>query len=189
MSALLLPASARQQVTWKNGGGYTAEVVVMPDDGAAPTAGSSAFDWRLSIATVDRDGGFSSFPGVSRSLMALSPQGLALVDNGNPVTLRQYDVHHFRGENDVAAVDVTGPTLDLNLMIRREAFSGDLRYGEMTGDDLVGTAAGHTVVVLLSGRLRFEGRLLQPHDAVLMGDGGADVTGYAQVALASISPH
>ena len=189
MTAILLPASAHRQVPWKNGGGHTAEVVVRPDDGVASAAGTSGFDWRLSIATVDRDGGFSSFPGVDRSLMALSPQGLGLVDNGVSVALRQYQVHQFPGENDVAAVGVTGPTLDLNLMIRRKAFSGGIRFWELTGEvDMGAKEGGAVVVVLLSGELRFEGKLLRPHDAVLIEGGCADFTGHARAALASISP-
>ncbi|MBG6181441.1 HutD/Ves family protein [Arthrobacter sp. CAN_A1] len=185
MSALLLPASARQRVPWKNGGGYTTELVIRPD-GDAPTPGTCPFDWRLSIATVDSDGGFSAFPGVDRSLMALSPQGLGLVDNGTPVELRQHEVHRFAGENEVAAVGVTAPTLDLNLMTRRAACSGDLQYRELTSGQVIEAESGAVVVVLLSGELSYGGTRLAPHDAVLIDNGSAAFRGHAAVAIASI---
>ncbi len=37
---------------WKNGGGVTTEICVSPPSGA--------FDWRVSIATVNADGPFST---------------------------------------------------------------------------------------------------------------------------------
>ncbi|MHA7293627.1 HutD/Ves family protein [Arthrobacter sp. HLT1-21] len=187
MSAILLPASAHRRVPWRNGGGHTTELAIRPDDGAA-TRGSGPFDWRLSIATVDSDGGFSTFPGVDRSLMALSPHGLRLVDDGNPVNLRQHEVHRFAGEHQVAAVGVTVPTLDLNLMTRRTAFSGGLQYRELTSGQIIETELGVVVVVLLSGELRFSDTRLEPHDAVLIENGVAEFTGHAKVAIASVSP-
>ncbi|MHA7155866.1 HutD/Ves family protein [Arthrobacter sp. TMN-50] len=188
MSAILLPALVHRRVQWKNGGGHTTELVLRPDDGAASTTGSNPFDWRLSIATIDRGGGFSAFPGVDRSLMALSPQGLGLVDNGHPVSLRQYEVHQFAGENEVTAVDVTVPTLDLNLMTRRSAFSGGLQYRELASGQVIGTEAV-VVVVVLAGDVSFRGTLLQPHDAVVIDGGSADFTGHGNLAMAAISPN
>jgi len=41
---------------WKNGGGTTREILRVP---AEPTA----FDWRLSLATIDSPGPFSAFEG------------------------------------------------------------------------------------------------------------------------------
>ncbi|WP_051427409.1 HutD family protein [Arthrobacter sp. H20] len=181
MSVTLLPASGHRQVQWKNGGGVTTELVLRPDGASAAT-----FDWRLSIATVGRDGAFSVFPGVDRSLMALSPQGLGLVDNGHQVNLHQYGVHRFAGENEVAAVGVTAPTLDLNLMTRRAAFTGELHYVDLADEQVIGTASGTAVVVMLSGSLSFRGQLLRPHDSVLIENGQADFVGEAGVAVATL---
>ena len=185
MSALLLPASEYRRVPWKNGGGYTTELIVRPA-GDAPTSGNCPFDWRLSIATVDSEGGFSAFPGVDRSLMALSPEGLGLVDSGYPVNLRQHEVHRFAGENEVAAVGVTAPTLDLNLMTRRAACSGELQYRELGSGQVIEAESGVVVVVLLSGELSFCGTRLAPQDAVLIDNGSAEFSGHAAVAIASI---
>ncbi|NOJ60418.1 HutD family protein [Arthrobacter sp. 260] len=198
MSATLLPASSHRRVPWKNGGGYTTELVVRPDDDATGSA-QGPFTWRLSIATVDRDGGFSAFPGVDRSLMALSPGGLGLVDGGHPVALGRYGVHRFAGENDVAATGVTVPTLDLNLMTRRDACTGVLEHLRLdapagTPRELAAPPGGAVVVVLLAGTLHVDDQLLKPHDAVLIertgqaDDGALRLSGAADVAVASVYP-
>jgi environmental stress-induced protein Ves len=76
----VLRAADRAVTRWRNGTGTTSEILVRRDPTAAPTA--VGFDWRLSIATVSSDAAFSAFPGVDRSLMALSAAGLNLTDNG-----------------------------------------------------------------------------------------------------------
>ena len=52
---------------WKNGGGTTRDILVSP-----PGASLDGFDWRLSLAQVDRDGPFSRFDNVDRTLILLS---------------------------------------------------------------------------------------------------------------------
>lgn len=198
MSAIWLPASSHRRVPWKNGGGYTTELVVRPDDDATGSA-QEPFAWRLSIATVDRDGGFSAFPGVDRFLMALSPEGLGLVDGGHPVALGQYGVHRFAGEHDVAATGVTVPTQDLNLMTRRDACTGVLEHLRVDGPtdtnrELAVPPGGAVVVVLLAGTLHVDGQLLEPHDAVLsehtglVDDGVLGLFGAADVAVVWVYP-
>jgi environmental stress-induced protein Ves len=51
---------------WKNGAGTTREIAVEPAG-----AGTDDFDWRLSLAEVDRDAPFSAFPGVDRCIVLL----------------------------------------------------------------------------------------------------------------------
>ena len=55
---------------WKNGGGVTRELLTWP----------VADDWRVrvSIADVERDGRFSSFPGVRRWFAVLEGEGVRL---------------------------------------------------------------------------------------------------------------
>ena len=76
----LLPAAGHVRMPWRNGGGETLEIAADPAD-----AGSTAFRWRVSVATVEHDGPFSRFPGVARTLVLLDGAGLRL-DGAN--------VHH-----------------------------------------------------------------------------------------------
>jgi uncharacterized protein len=59
-------ANSLQSSRWKNGGGKTTEIAVWP-----PGASLDAFDWRISMATVEQDGPFSEFPGIDRTLALL----------------------------------------------------------------------------------------------------------------------
>ena len=53
---------------WKNGGGTTRQVAVYP-----PLASLETFQWRVSVATIARDGPFSQFAGFDRFLVPLAP--------------------------------------------------------------------------------------------------------------------
>ena len=173
-------AADRVAVPWLNGGGVTTEVA------ARPTWGDpAAFDWRLSIATIAGDNPFSRYPGVDRLLMPISPQGLDLLDAGTPLHLGQFDVHAFPGERDMVSFGVTDPTLDLNLMTRRDRCTGSLRSVDVAGDWTVRAAEGEDVaLVVLEGSVSLGERRLGALDAVLLAGGHAAVRGTARVAVA-----
>lgn len=78
----LIPYSRLIVAPWKNGGGETREIAAFP-----PGAGFDDFDWRLSIATIAEDGAFSAFPGIDRTLILLSGNGVALrLDDGGAMS-------------------------------------------------------------------------------------------------------
>jgi uncharacterized protein len=58
--------AALPAVPWKNGGGTTVEIAVHP-----PSAGTDAFDWRVSAAEIREAGPFSRFDGIDRALAIL----------------------------------------------------------------------------------------------------------------------
>lgn len=102
---------------WKNGGGSTLELARSPED-----AGLNDFDWRISIATVAASGLFSIFPGVDRTIVLLSGEGMdlrsargeidhALVAAGVPFS--------FPGDIAIDARLRKGISRDFNVMLRR----------------------------------------------------------------------
>ena len=108
---------------WKNGGGTTWEVALHPSD-----AGWAAFGWRVSIAEVGRDGPFSQFPGIDRTLVVLAGGGMRLSGASDaPVDLRPFDVVAFPGEAHVEGTLLDGPTRDFNVMVRRGMWRADVR--------------------------------------------------------------
>ena len=121
MHQLLAPADYRR-MPWKNGGGHTLEIASDP-----PGAGVSAFAWRVSVADIERDGPFSAFPGVDRTLVLLAGHGMWLSGAGAPLELHTaYEPVDFAGEAAMHCALIDGPTRDFNLMVRRGAASGDV---------------------------------------------------------------
>jgi hypothetical protein len=64
-----IAATEYRRERWSNGLGWTREIA------RSPAVGD--FDWRVSIAEVDRDAPFSVFPGVEREIVLLSATGCA----------------------------------------------------------------------------------------------------------------
>jgi len=97
---------------WRNGGGSTRELLAWP----------AADDWRvrISVADVEADGAFSSYPGVERWFTVLQGAGIELVVDGRTHHLARGDAPlRFDGAAAAHARLVDGPTRDLNLMLLR----------------------------------------------------------------------
>ncbi|WP_166787677.1 HutD/Ves family protein [Cryobacterium luteum] len=180
MSGEILRAADRVDVPWRNGAGVTSEILV--------SAAGGEFDWRLSIATVDSAAPFSTFSGVDRCLLALSEQGLDLVDQGRLVPLGEFESHSFAGENAVASANVTRPTRNLNLMTRRGRCIGSLKTHGVTGSWSIAAEAGEIIIVLIvAGHFSLDAEELDQFDAVrLEANLAATLTGAGRVAVAHI---
>jgi uncharacterized protein len=111
----LIAPSEYRRMPWKNGGGTTLEIAIHP-----PDAAWAGFDWRMSIAEIESDGPFSTFPGIDRTLVVLAGRGMRLTGiRDEPVDVRPYDLVTFAGEAQVESRLLDGPTRDLNVMTRR----------------------------------------------------------------------
>ena len=107
---------------WKNGAGRTTELAVHPAG-----AGLDAFAWRVSIANVERDGPFSAFPGIDRTIMLLEGAGMRLHGAGHEVELiTPFVAYEFRGDQSVECTLVAGPCRDFNAMFRRGRVRGSV---------------------------------------------------------------
>ncbi|GAT75052.1 HutD/Ves family protein [Microbacterium hydrocarbonoxydans] len=181
----LLARSGRSVAPWRNGGGQTSEIAVAPAASA-----NREFDWRLSIARIDRDGDFSAYPGVDRLLMPLSEGGLELLVDGVRRSIPRFDVIRFPGEADVSAAGVTAPSLDLNVMVNREFGTASLACQVVERVHLVGGRSGEvTAIIALDGDLRVSGERLEREDAVLSDEAETiEVTGAGRIAIARVRP-
>ena len=109
---------------WQNGAGLTREIAVGPRG-----AGAAGFDWRISLAEVERDAPFSAFPGIERCIVLLRGAGMRLRSEGGELDHRldrPLVPFHFSGDTPLSATLLGGPSSDFNVMARRGAWVADV---------------------------------------------------------------
>jgi environmental stress-induced protein Ves len=152
MKIRLLPANEYRRERWKNGLGWTREIFRHPQD-------AQAWDWRVSIAEVDKDGAFSAFPGCDRELVLLTGEGMRLLfDDGETVLLNPpHDRHRFAGERALCAELLSGPTHDFNVIWRRDAVQAQVLHRPLVGAMVFFAEAGvRWLIHLLKGHAAFK---------------------------------
>jgi hypothetical protein len=147
----ILRATDHRRMPWKNGAGTTTEIVVFPAN-----AGLDDFDWRVSMARVDGDGPFSSFPGIDRTLAILEGEGIFLaVDGQPPIGLTaQSEPFPFPADVPTAASLIGGPIVDLNVMSRRGRITQRVERWQLAEGQTVEFPAGDAWTILLCHRGR-----------------------------------
>lgn len=113
---------------WRNGGGQTRELLTWPESG----------DWRLriSLADIEQDGPFSTFPGVTRWFTVVHGRGVELRFGDRTETLGAGSAPlRFDGDAAPGCSLIDGPTRDLNLMLRGgEGVMEPVHPGQPWGD-------------------------------------------------------
>jgi len=143
----ILRAADYKVMPWKNGGGTTTEIAVSPDG-----AGLDAFDWRISMASVETSGPFSSFAGIDRTLSVLEGEGIVLdIAGRSPSRLTASSAPlSFPGDVPTGATLIGGPITDLNVMTRRGRMSHAVERLSVSGEFEI-EANGETTLVLAVG--------------------------------------
>jgi uncharacterized protein len=111
VSMIQVRADGVARVPWRNGGGRTRELLTWP----------AHAEWllRISLADIDADGPFSTFPGVTRWFAVVAGAGVRLRIGARTLTLTVDDAPlQFDGAAAPECVLIDGPTQDLNLMVR-----------------------------------------------------------------------
>lgn len=146
----VIPANEYRRVRWRNQLGWTREIVTQPE--------GEQWDWRLSIAEIERDAAFSSFPGIDRELVLLTGNGLRLrFDDGETHELHPpHDKLRFAGERGVTGELLDGRTHDFNLMWRRDRVQAELWHRPLVGPMVIFADPGTIWAVhLVAGQARF----------------------------------
>ncbi|MCU1416153.1 MAG: hypothetical protein JWP32_327 [Schumannella sp.] len=181
----LLNRSARSPRPWKNGLGFTEDVLVSE----TPGAGDDPL-WRISIATIDADVPFSRFDGIERLLMPISPSELSLNIDGRQTSIPQFGVVSFPGEAFVLATGVVNQKADLNVMVRRGHAIAEMSRRYMVGTSTVPAQLRPgeiAIAVILSRTLLYNGKLLELGDAlVLDATPSAYLGGFGNLAIVRI---
>lgn len=147
----VIPANEYRRERWHNQLGWTREI-------ARGGGVGGEWGWRLSIAEIEREGGFSTFPGVDRELVLLSGNGLRLAfEHGDEVVLEPpHGRHAFAGERGLGGAPLDGTVHAFNLMWRRADYHADLWHRPLVGPMVLFAEPGSTWAVhLVAGHARF----------------------------------
>lgn len=148
----VIPSVDYRRERWRNGLGWTREILRLPSDGE---------DWalRLSIAEIESDAAFSSFPGVDRELVLLHGNGVRLrFDDGRvDEVLPPHGRVRFAGEQALHGELVDGTTHDFNLMWRRDTLAAQVLHRPIVGPMYFFTEPDVAWAIhLLAGQARFD---------------------------------
>ncbi len=149
-SLRLIPTHEYRRERWRNGFGWTREILRSPATG-------DDWDWRMSIAEIECDGPFSAFPGVERELVLLHGHGVRLrFDDGEVIEVEPpHGRVRFAGGRIAFGELIDGPTHDFNLMWRRDRIDADLWHRPLVGSMVLFVEPGEQWAVhVLSGTAR-----------------------------------
>jgi environmental stress-induced protein Ves len=147
---IVMRESSYRAVPWKNGGGVTREILRVPPE---PTA----FDWRLSLATIASPGPFSAFDGYHRILVLVRGPGVELDfgQHGRTKLTLPGQMVSFDGAWQTSCTLLDGPSTDLNLIVSKERTLAESRSVQLAGAELIQTAQWpQTLVCCISGAVR-----------------------------------
>ena len=120
----IAPLAGAAAQPWRNGGGVTRELLAWP---------AQAEDWtlRVSVARIDRDGPFSRFDGIERWFAVVQGAGVSLrfAQHTNELTPASAPLC-FDGAQAPGCALRAGATVDLNLMLRRQAGHGAMQRAQ-----------------------------------------------------------
>ncbi|MCO5062914.1 MAG: HutD family protein [Rhizobiaceae bacterium] len=153
----LIRAKDYRHMPWKNGGGETIEIAVFPR-----SADMHGFDWRVSMARVDGDGPFSSFPGVDRTLAVLDGRGIELEVEGEGACSVGRTPHSFPGDAPTSARLIDGPVTDLNVMTRRGKYMHRVTPVELSAAREIVVMSPVALVYCHEGQVTIEQEFVSP---------------------------
>jgi len=196
MSTRVLRNADYRRMRWKNGGGWTTELAVSPEPGA------DAFEWRISIAEIESDGAFSTFPDCDRYIALLDGLGMRLTfdqagqGDQNQAELRErLRFVRFAGEWHTHGQLVSGPVRDFNVIVRRSAVQAEVWHRPLVGPMVFLAEAGVSWFVFVAGgsaqiKNRNDAAALEAGDSLLLQpDGSAEnivLTGGGELAIVKL---
>lgn len=150
MGTDVLRWSEYPSVPWKNGGGVTREVA----SGAmraplAPADPVDGFDWRVSVADVDAQGPFSSFPGIDRVITLVEGEGMVLTVDGTRQPVAQLAPFSFSGDAATDCELKAGAVRDMNVMTRRGRATAQVQILPVTAARAVTVACAVGEILLV----------------------------------------
>lgn len=193
----VISADAFRRLPWRNGAGWTREIAAGP--GTVDAATPSSWEWRISIAEIDSDAPFSTFPGVDRECLLLRGEGVALEtpDEAPMPVMPPFGRQRFAGERPVQARLVDGPVQVFNLMWQRARRVATTWHRPLVGSMLVFVDPGDCWIIhVLAGSAQIDDggapAALSAGDSVILGADGSRrrhrLQGGGDLLLARLAP-
>jgi environmental stress-induced protein Ves len=149
---IVLRESGYAAVPWKNGGGVTREIHRVPAD-------TVAFDWRLSLASIDAAGPFSAFESYERTLVLVRGPGVELDFglHGRARLCAPGQVASFDGAWETTCTLLDGPSMDLNLIVSKQRAQAHARMVRLATAEVIDTQGWvETLVCCISGSVELQ---------------------------------
>lgn len=127
---------------WKNGGGTTRELALSECQGQ--------LHWRISLADINQDGAFSSFPGLARIHCIVEGAGLVLSNSTVNLAARPLDPLVFSGDLALSAQLNEGACRAFNLIYDPAFCQAEMR---VLYPNAGFGGRGESVIFLLTGEL------------------------------------
>lgn len=150
------------ETPWKNGGGITRSIAEERD--------ADGLFWRLSIADIDRDGTFSSFPGLTRILTVINGDGMVLHGPDADMQAEYACPVRFDGGVPVTARLTEGPIRVFNLMYDTARRAGDAQITRAAGAQEVGQLGRTSVLHVIAGSAHAGDDILDAGDTAIGAD-------------------
>ena len=143
--AWYFPRERYTLMPWRNGAGTTREIVREP-------AHTEPFDWRLSLATIEASGAFSSYPGYLRVVALVDGHGFRLdIKDARSHLLRKRGEHVlFAGAAQAACELLDGPCTELSLMVREPGAIEEVAYLQVDAEQRLHIACGMLQVLFVT---------------------------------------
>ena len=128
---------------WRNGAGITHEIAREPAQG-------EDFSWRMSLASLQMNGPFSSYAGYRRCVALVEGHGFRLHIAGVSAELRTRGSHIlFDGAADTRCELVDGPCTDLSLIVRAPGLIDYVRELAIDGQEELKSPAARTLALFV----------------------------------------
>lgn len=140
----IFSATTAKATPWKNGGGVTRELCLERVEGH--------IHWRMSLADIEQNGAFSTFPDMCRVLTIAQGQGVTLTGQHEQLRASPSTPLAFDGALDLTSELIDGSTQALNIMWNSALVQVDIQVLRAGAFDIGANA--HTALYVLKGSAR-----------------------------------
>ncbi|MBY0552916.1 HutD family protein [bacterium] len=123
----VIAKSEFKKMPWKNGNGITTQICIEPTTASLE---QNNFTYRLSSASVEKDGDFSLFPGKNRILVPIQGAGFYLNDD----EYEKFEVAQFSGDEKIHCSLFKGPVLDFGIIYNPKKIKAQARILNLKSD-------------------------------------------------------